>query len=611
MHKTDQHKFKSRIVNIGEISLGGEYPIRLQSMTNTKTLNTKATVAQAIRIYEAGGDFIRITTPGIKEAENLKNIKAELKRQGYNFPLIADIHYNPLAAEIAAKIIEKIRINPGNYIDKKTVGKIEFTPAEYAHEIDKIRNRISPLIKICKEYGTAIRIGSNHGSLSDRILGRYGDTPEGMVESAMEFLRICAELDFHNIVVSMKASNTRIMVQATRLLAKKMMDESMNYPLHLGVTEAGEGEDGRIKSAAGIGSLLEDGLGDTIRVSLTEAPENEIPVAKTLLEYFKPAREKNSIFLFSQNTFNPFQYTKRQTTAVHKIGSSYVPIVIADFSESQKNNFSEYKSDYFLTDKRKIEYQKFPEQNFIVSPELFSKKQNNIFPIFQWQDYSKSNSKSDKINFQKITSNDLNTDFLKSLKNDPTAMLILENDSLENQRKFFISLKKINCATPVIVSQKYKESRIENLQIKSAAHFGTLLNDGFCDGILLSNQGKLSIETLESISFGILQATHARISKTEFISCPTCGRTQYDIEKVLSEIRLAASHLKGLKIAVMGCIVNGPGEMADADYGYVGSAAGKVNLYKGKDLIKKNIPSEKALTELLIMIKENGDWIDK
>lgn len=593
--------------------MGGNYPVRLQSMTNTKTLHTNATVEQAIRIFNEGADLVRITAQNIKEAENLKKIKAELKKKGYDFPIIADIHYNPQAAEISAKIVEKIRINPGNYVDKKSIRKINYSAKAYQKEIDKIREKITPLIKICKEYNTAIRIGSNHGSLSDRILSRYGDTPLGMAESAMEFLRICHDLDFHNIVVSMKASSARVMIQATRLLVKKMMEEGMNYPLHLGVTEAGEGDDGRIKSAVGIGTLLADGIGDTIRVSLTEAPEKEIPVAKIIADYFSPRKERTTETLFTQTAFNPFEYKKRETIAVRNIGGNHVPVVIADFGKSKEISFSKIDSDYFFTGNRKLNFKKYPNINFIVSSKTWK---NNfeigyVFPLFSKTEYIKSENKSAKINFIQAGCNDLDHEFCEVLKKDKTAVLFLTENNFQKLRAGFIKLVKQKCKTPVIICKLYLENSLEQIQIKSACDFGPLLVDGFGDGILLGNQGQLNVNKLSSISYGILQATGTRITKTEYISCPTCGRTQYDIEKVLASIKRKTSHLKGLKIAVMGCMVNGPGEMADADYGYVGAGPGRVNLYHRGACIKKNILSSDAINELISLIKENRDWIDK
>lgn len=544
-------RYLTRTVNIGHLPVGGHYPIRIQSMTNTNTLDTVSTVEQAIRMIQAGCEYVRITAPGIKEAENLLNIKNELKKRGYNTPLIADIHFNPKAAEVAARIVEKVRINPGNYIDKK-IGKIDFTEAEYREDIDKIQKRLIPLINICKDHETALRIGSNHGSLSDRILSRYGNTPLGMVEAAMEFLRICKTLNFHNIVVSMKSSNIRIMVESTRLLINKMKAEGMNYPVHLGVTEAGEGEDGRIKSAAGIGALLEDGIGDTIRVSLTEPPENEIPVAKLLVERYYDRKNHPVIKPIDQSPINPFEYKRRETQSVENIGGSNTPIL---YSELQNKN------------------------NLKLIP---------------------------------VGINDLTSEFIKQIKNDKQVILIFETDNphgLAEQRRMFFDLILHDCKTPVIIKRTYKNLNTETFQLHSAIDFGGLLIDGLGDGIWIEHDENFSEDFANLTGFGILQSTGVRITKTEYISCPTCGRTNYNIQDVLKKVKEKTSQFKKLKIGVMGCIVNGPGEMADADYGIVGSGKEKVILFKGNQIIKKNIPEENAADELIKLIKESGEQV--
>lgn len=600
--------FIPRIVQIGDISLGGTFPVLLQSMTNTNTLDTKATVAQAIRIYKAGGHLVRITVPGIREAENLIVIKKEIKKQGYKFPLIADVHFNPAVAEYCARIVEKVRINPGNYTDKKSIGKVDYTQSEYNAELEKISKRISPLLRICKEHGTALRIGSNHGSLSDRIMNRYGDTPAGMAESAMEFLRACADHDFYNIVVSMKASNIRIMVQATRLFIQKMMHENLCFPVHLGVTEAGESEDGRIKSAIGIGSLLSDGIGDTIRVSLTEAPENEIPVAKTIVKQYVNRSKKSTNFLFTQTLFDPFVYNKRDTIPVENIGGNYLPVVIGDFSKLTLTK-GKLNYDYIFSGKQKNDFSKHPEKRFIVDYAIWleSSKVENIFPFFSKEQYLLTRKKSSQINFVEISSKEKNIVFFKKIKADKSIVLLLKNDSFNNQRMFFLEINKQNIHSPVIVSKSYNLNELSNFYIESACNIGPLFTDGLCDGILLKNNGRISRENICKTAFGILQATQVRISKTEFISCPTCGRTQFDITGILSDIKRRTSHMKGLKIAVMGCVVNGPGEMADADYGCVGSGIDKVNIYKGKVLIKKNVDAKNAAEELLRIIQESTE----
>ena len=554
-------RLSTKVVNIGNIPVGGNNPIRVQSMTNTNTNNTKATVKQTIELIEAGCEYVRITTPGIKEAKNLTVIKKELLKSGFDVPLIADIHFNPKAAETAARIIEKVRINPGNYSDKKNFKQIHYSDKEYKLELERIGNRFLPLLKVCKEYGTAIRIGSNHGSLSDRIMNRYGDTPEGMVESAMEFVRICEAFNFHNIILSMKASNIKIMIFAYRLLINKMLSEGMNYPLHLGVTEAGDGEEGRIKSAAGIGALLEDGIGDTIRVSLTENPINEIPIAKTIVERFsnrKESKVENNNYEQSdlQKEFSPFSYKKRETNAVEKIGGDNVTMVIGN---SEKCDF------------------KFLE---ITNT-----------PKFKILTTTKSEIEKSKI---------------EELKKSENSVLLIESDfdtPINSFRKIFFDLIANNCKTPVIIKRNYQNLSEDKFLVYSSSDIASLLVDGFGDGIYLDSD--LDKEFISNTSFSVLQATGNRITKTEFISCPTCGRTDYNIEKLLKEIKEKCSDFMGLKIAIMGCIVNGPGEMADADYGIVGSGKGKVNIYKKQNVVKKNMDEEVAVDILVDLIEEN------
>jgi (E)-4-hydroxy-3-methylbut-2-enyl-diphosphate synthase len=554
-------RFKTRVVNVGSVAIGGTNPIRIQSMTNTNTMDAEATVAQAIALYKSGCEMVRITAPGTKEAAHLAIIEKEIISQGYNIPLIADIHYNPKAAEIAAGIVEKVRINPGNYTDRNT-GKTNFTEGEYKESIHRIRQRITPLIEICKRNNTALRIGSNHGSLSERILDKYGDTPLGMVESALEFVRICREMDFHNIVLSMKASNVRIMVYATRILVKEMADEGMNYPIHLGVTEAGDGADGRIKSAVGIGTLLADGIGDTIRVSLTEDPVNEIPVVKQIIRYFDklPVDYADDVFLNSIN--NPFEYNPRNSDKTIIDDSVQIPLVVGNQSETEPSaDFSEKE----------------------VS-------QTNS----QWQQFT------DLDKFEKA---------FPQIKQSGIIFKSKSSHSVFYFRKLFQSLHKSNVYNPIILKKDYPDINEPEIAIQSAIDFGPLFVDGFGDGIWISHP-IISREKCTELSFQILQASGARISKTEFIACPSCGRTQYNIQKSLQEIRVKTSHLKGLKIAVMGCIVNGPGEMADADYGYVGMGNGKVALFKGKVLVKKGVDETQAVEALIELIKGNGDWED-
>lgn len=598
--------YSSDIVSIGEIPLGGNLPVRLQSMTNTNTLDTDSTVNQIIKIHEAGGEYVRVTAPGIKDAENLKNIKQKLKLQGYKIPLIADIHFNPKAAEIAATIVEKIRINPGNYTDRNTLLKTEFSNKEYLEEIDKIRANIRPLLKICNNHGTVLRIGSNHGSLSKRILNKYGDTPEGMAESAMEFLRICCDENFFNIVVSMKASNTKVMVYATRMLVHKMMQENMRFPVHLGVTEAGSGEDGRIKSSAGIASLLHDGIGDTIRVSLTEAPEKEIPVAKQISKYSSDKVKNNTSYLFSQNSFSISSFNRRKTIAAGGIGALNHPVVV-----TSSDNANKHKSDFYFVGKSLNKLNIDSSKKYIIHYSLFN-NQDNFFPYFTPEEFKENTAhKSSKINFVIASCNDIKNDKINLFETKIPVALILKHSTIRNQRRIFEVLKEKKINVPVIVQRQYNEKNKVQLQLKTSADYGILLTDGFSDGIFIVNKSNTTLSTISETSFAILQATRSRISKTEFISCPTCGRTQYNMESALDEIKKNLSHLKGLKIAVMGCIVNGPGEMADADYGYVGSSGGKVNLYKGNILTQKNVPAENALEELIQLIKQNNEWTDK
>jgi len=584
--------------------MGGHFPVRIQSMTNTNTLDTQATVEQSIRLIEAGCEYVRITAQGTREAENLARIKKELQAKGYDVPLIADIHFNPAAAEIAASIVEKVRINPGNYTDKKKFEKIEYTESEYQEEINKIKERISPLIKICKEHGTAIRIGTNHGSLSDRIMSRYGDTSQGMVESALEFIRICEDLSFGNLVLSMKASNIKIMVEAYRLLVHRMMKAGMDYPLHVGVTEAGSGDEGRIKSAAGIGALLEDGIGDTIRVSLTEKPEAEIPVAKILINRYTNRYYHGTIEDVQESLVNPFEFYKRHSNEILNIGKDNSPVVISTANTGEACN-----ADYvFVNGFSGTEKNKFS----IIDASDWKKKENS-FPLFSIENYFKSKKKSKELNFILATPDSLSSEKIEKIKNDSTVVLVVESNNLHGAaetRKIFFNLIASHCKCPVIIKRNYLDVTEEEFKIQAATDISLLLVDGLGDGIWL---GAKDVETkkIEKFSFDILQATGARIYKTEYISCPTCGRTSYNILETLERVKQYTGHLKGLKIAIMGCVVNGPGEMADADYGYVGSLPGKINLYKGKNLVRRNIDETEALDVLIELIKENGDWVEE
>ena len=629
---TSYSRFKTREVMIGGIGFGGNNPIRVQSMTTTDTMDTIATVEESIRMIEAGCELVRITAPSKRDAENLKNIKEELLKRGYNTPIVADIHFTPNAAEIAAKIVEKVRVNPGNYADKKKFEEIEYTDKTYQDELNRIRDKFTPLVKICKEHGTAMRIGTNHGSLSDRILSRYGDTPKGMVESAMEFLRICRDENYHEIILSMKASNTRVMVQAYRLLVAEMIKERMNYPLHLGVTEAGEAEDGRIKSAVGIGALLEDGIGDTIRVSLTEAPEHEMPVAFNLLKNFTNRNNSQKIKDIAKNPLNPFEYSRRKTNKVKNIGGNNVPIVISNLKRKNKIkpssffplgyqysvpldkwNINDQATDYIFLDDKKIDFE-IPGTLRLIYNFKFWKKNQEGYPLLSSDEYLNNNKLSEEINFIEIYFKNLCEDLFTKITKDPTAVLIVKTDNvngLAEQRRIFIELINRNIKTPVIISRDYNQLDAKYLQLNSSSDIGGLLIDGLGDGITVNNNKEGESLHINSTAFGILQASRTRISKTEYISCPSCGRTLFDLQETTAKIRKVTDHLKGVKIGIMGCIVNGPGEMADADYGYVGTRPGKITLYKEKTVVKKNIDEELAVDALIDLIKEHGDWVEK
>ena len=629
---TEYSRFKTREVKVGNIGIGGNNPIRIQSMTTTNTMDTQATIAESIRMIEAGCELIRITAPSKKEAENLKNIKDGLAKRGYYNPIIADIHYTPNAAEIAAKIIDKVRVNPGNYVDKKKFEIIEYTDVTYNAEIDRIREKFTPLVKICKQHGTAMRIGTNHGSLSDRILSRYGDTPKGMVESAMEFLRICRDQDYHQIVLSMKASNTRVMVQAYRLLVAEMIKEGMDYPLHLGVTEAGEGEDGRIKSAVGIGTLLADGIGDTIRVSLTEAPEFEIPVAQKLLAHFDGIENHKKIDQITENPLHSFDYQRRETNEVLNIGAGNVPIVLADFCFKEKitaasffgigSNYSvpldkwhisDMAADYVFVGNHDLDFE-VPGTLGVIYNYKKWKEHKKGFPFLTVNNYLDENDLSKKLNIVYVCLEDLSEELFTKLKKDKTAVLITDTynqNGVAEQRKLFTELMNKGIKTPVIIGRAYESLAEDQLQLSASCDFGALLLDGLGDGIFIATKNCGSTQSVNSLAFGILQASRTRISKTEYISCPSCGRTLFDLQETTAKIRKETDHLKGIKIGIMGCIVNGPGEMADADYGYVGTGPGKITLYKEQTIVEKNIPESKAVTALIELIKKYGDWVEK
>ena len=597
-------------VNIGATPMGGNNPIRIQSMTNTPTQDTEACVEQAKRIVDAGGEYVRLTTQGVKEAENLKNINISLRSQGYNTPLVADVHFNPKVADVAALYAEKVRINPGNYVDAaRTFKHLEYTDEEYAQELQKIRDRFVPFLNICKENHTAIRIGVNHGSLSDRIMSRYGDTPEGMVESCMEFLRICVEEQFKDVVISIKASNTVVMVKTVRRLAQVMEEENMHFPLHLGVTEAGDGEDGRIKSALGIGALLADGLGDTIRVSLSEAPEAEIPVARKLVDYIIRRNEHPYIPGAVAPAFDYLSPTRRKTKAVHNIGGDNLPVVLAARLDGNLEVNPQFCPDYIYTGHQ------LPQQTnngiqYIVDADIWDGT-DNTWPAFKGDQLPFLTGCTASLKFLFITYMGLNEEALACLKYHPEVVLIAQSNHpnrLGEQRALAHQLMCEGLQNPVIYFQHYAEEETENFQLKSAADMGALIFDGLCDGIFLFNQGNIASQVIDATAFGILQAGRVRTSKTEYISCPGCGRTLYDLQNTIARIKATTSHLKGLKIGIMGCIVNGPGEMADADYGYVGAGRGKISLYKQKECIEKNIPEEEAVDKLIELIKKNGDW---
>ncbi len=640
---TEYKRFLTREVKCGDVGIGGNNPIRLQSMTTTDTMDTKATVAQSIRMIEAGCELVRITAPSLNEAKNLEVIKKELVAAGYHTPLVADIHFTPNAAEHAARVIEKVRVNPGNYADKKKFEEIEYTDSAYEQELERIRQRFTPLVNICKEYGTAMRIGTNHGSLSDRILSRYGDTPLGMVESAFEFLRICEDLNYHNIVISMKASNTQVMVQAYRLLVQKMMETNRNYPLHLGVTEAGDGEDGRIKSAVGIGTLLEDGLGDTVRVSLTEDPEFEIPVAKALVDRYrfdKLSHHKTIESLRSENgkinlSYNPYDYQKRESNTVLNIGGHNVPRIIADFSEREnishaslfsvgynysvpmdKWNISDLACDYIYAGNNIVDFEIPATLGIIYNSEIWKDLKTTVrqYPLFFGEEFFKSEKTHSELNFIAVTKEVLTSDFISKIKHLTNIVLIADSfnpHAMPELRRLFISLSEQGISLPIIIKRNYKDISEQDFQLGASAEIGALFLDGLGDGIWIKQQNCCSPQVANSTAFGILQATRTRISKTEYISCPSCGRTLFDLQETTQKIRERTDHLKGIKIGIMGCIVNGPGEMADADYGYVGVGVGKISLYKGKEVVKKNVPSENAVNELIDLIRENGDWVEK
>ncbi|WP_212000622.1 (E)-4-hydroxy-3-methylbut-2-enyl-diphosphate synthase [Chitinophaga sp. HK235] len=644
---TEYKRLATLEVKVGDLLIGNFNPIRIQTMTTTDTMDTAATVAQSIRCIEAGAELVRITAPSKKEAENLLHIKNELRRQGYHTPLVADIHFTPNAAEIAARIVEKVRINPGNYIDKKKFETLEYTDAEYLEEIDRIRERFTPLVNICKEYGTAMRIGTNHGSLSDRIMSRYGDTPMGMVESAMEFLRIAEDLHYRNIVLSMKASNPQVMVQAYRLLVQTMQQELGHcYPLHLGVTEAGDGEDGRIKSAIGIGTLLEDGVGDTIRVSLTEDPEFELPVCRDIVKRYtnRQPEQPASSSPIGTLPYSPYAYKRRESSAADNIGDKQVPVVVADYQgnthlqpsdlnaigytydePSDKWNIADAAADYIYCGAQTPSFALPGTLQVVVDAthwQTLADKQAAV-PYFDASTYldAIAAGQTAQKNFVAVACNNLDTTAVNALLTqlqhpDIARATVLTpyatgHNAMASIRRFFILLAENQLTVPVIIHSISQHATADEHLIHHATEAGALLLDGFGDGLWLSNHGPAQQATLNNIAFGILQATRTRISKTEYISCPSCGRTLFDLQETTARIRAVTHHLKGVKIAIMGCIVNGPGEMADADFGYVGSGVGKITLYRGKEIVKRGLNSDVAVDELINLIRENGMWVEK
>ncbi len=646
-------------VKIGDLLLGNNHPIRVQTMTTTDTMDTKATVEQTIRCIEAGAELVRITAPSKNEAQNLLEIKKELRKRGYTTPLVADIHFTPNAAEIAARLIEKVRVNPGNYADKKKFEFIEYTDAAYNEEIERIRERFTPLVKICKEHGTAMRIGTNHGSLSDRIMSRYGDSANGMVESAMEFLRIARDESYHNIVLSMKSSNPQVMVQAYRLLVQTMQQEfGICYPLHLGVTEAGDGEDGRIKSAIGIGTLLEDGIGDTIRVSLTEDPEFEIPVCRDIVKRYNQRNDAVVLQEVIKLPYSPFEYKRRVSTAVENIGGKQVPVVLADMhaipdltpvhlesigytydAETDKWSISDAAADYVYTGEKSIAFH-LPGtlKNIVYAP--FWKESASCFPLFLLKDFQSAQKKSSRINFVSVDCydalgkedgpNPTTAGSLLHAAQDPTVVFCLTSantNAMQSVRRMLIEFDALGIQSPVILSTISNHHTPDEHLIHFATETGAILLDGMGDGISLGFGTSSSLDNpivkgrtylpvkdiyqfANNTAFSILQATRTRISKTEYISCPSCGRTLFDLQETTAKIRSVTNHLKGVKIAIMGCIVNGPGEMADADFGYVGSGPGKITLYRSKEIVKKNVDSEVAVDELIQLLKESGAWVE-
>ena len=616
------HRRPSAVIRVGTLQMGGDYSIRVQSMTTTDTNNTDACVAQAERIIDAGGELVRLTTQGKREAENLKPIHDALRAKGYDTPLVADVHFNANVADVAARYTEKVRINPGNYVDPgRTFKVLEYTDEAYADEIKKIENRFVPFLQICKENHTAVRIGVNHGSLSDRIMSRYGDTPEGIVESCMEFLRICKREDFNDVVISIKASNTVVMVRSVRLLVHEMEREGMNYPLHLGVTEAGEGEDGRIKSAVGIGALLGDGIGDTIRVSLSEEPEAEIPVARALVNYISARSKHLPIPAEPAKSFNYLSPERRETTPVGNIGGENVPVVISNRMDKDKVHIvtnADLSPDYLYIGSQLPE-QFNPQRRYIIDYDAYMQAAEKglltgvqAYPIFPHNTVPFISLVKADLKFLVLQYGADSDEYLACLRHHPEIVVVCmsnHQNKTGDQRALVHELMAHNLYNPVVFAQMYRHSQEEkaDFQLEAAADMGALMIDGLTDGVWLMNQGDLSDEDIDATAFGVLQAARLRTSKTEYISCPGCGRTLYDLRSTIARIREATKEMKGLKIGIMGCIVNGPGEMADADYGYVGAGPGKISLYRKKVCVERNIDEKDAVEHLLRLIKDDGN----
>ncbi len=614
------HRRATTTVHVGATEIGGENPIRVQSMTTTNTNDTAACVEQAKRIIEAGGELVRLTTQGRREAENLRNINSALRAEGYTTPLVADVHFNAGVADVAALYAEKVRINPGNYVDTaRKFQKIEYADeAEYQQELRKIDERLMPFIKICKENHTAVRIGVNHGSLSDRIMSRYGDTPEGIVESCMEFLRIFKREQFNDVVISIKASNTVVMVRSVRLLVSEMEKEGMSYPLHLGVTEAGEGEDGRIKSAVGIGALLADGIGDTIRVSLSEEPEAEIPVAKHLVEYIGKKAGHLPIPGKTAADFDYLRPERRKTKAVGNIGGNNVPVVIASsLLTSQSSKTAKQAPDYIYVGSN-IPETLNAETRYIADFGAYSeyitahpdKEDKAIYPIFPHNAIPFIGAVKANMKFLVLQYGAPSDEYIACLKAHPEVVVVCmsnHQNRLGEQRALVHELTANGVENPVVFCQMYRHTNEEkgDFQLEAAADMGALMMDGLCDGIWLLNDGDIPADIITDTAFGILQAARLRTTKTEYISCPGCGRTLYDLRTTIARIKEATKDMKGLKIGIMGCIVNGPGEMADADYGYVGAGVGKISLYRQKECVEKNIPEDEAVEHLLKLIEND------